>query len=363
MNRLMHLLMAAMICLIILPAPVPLNAQTGKSPSFAGKTITILIPYTVGGAADIMARVMLPFMAKHFPGNPTVIINNMPGGGGLLGENWVYNAAPKDGSVIGQMSTLLIDAILLPDKVKFDVDKFRWLGGVGETTVAFIHAKLGVKTAEELPRLGQKLFFGESSLQSSRGMFTRLLLKMLGVNHKVITGYGSSGDMRAAIRRGELNITVDSLSGYSQAVVPMVKEGLVVPLAQAGSVHEGKVIRDPRLPDVPTYTEILIKLKGEAIREKIEFRALELLVRTGGVQRGWVYVAGVPDETFHAMAAAFEKFLNDPDMRKAFEKAIGFEPFVLNAVQAQQNADSVVDVVKKDPGAVEVLKELARKAD
>jgi tripartite-type tricarboxylate transporter receptor subunit TctC len=354
--------MAAMICLIILPAPVPVHAQTGESPSFAGKTITILIPYSVGGAADIMARVMLPFMAKHFPGNPTVIINNMPGGGGLLGENWVYNAAPKDGTVIGQFSTVFTDAILQPDKAKFDLSGLRWLGGVKETTVAFVHTNLGVKNAEDLPKSGKKIFFGETGIQSPRGMFARLFMKMLGIDHKVVTGYGSSGDMRAAMLRGELNMTNDTLSGYRKAVLPMVKEGLVVPMAQEGTIKDGKVIRYPDLPDIPTYTELLVKLKGEGIRQKAEFRALELLLGTRAIQRGWVYVAGVPNQIFEAMVVAFEKFLKDPEMEKAYEKAVGLKPVTLNSTQAQQIASSVVEIVKKDREALAVLKELARKA-
>jgi tripartite-type tricarboxylate transporter receptor subunit TctC len=348
------------------PALPPASAQSAKPKasvvSFAGKTVTILIPYSVGGSADIMARMMLPYMAKHFPGNPTVIVNNMPGGGGIIGENWVYNVGTKDGTLIGQFSTIFTDAILQDDKAKFELGKFRWLGGVRETAVGFVHTNLGIKRAEDLPKVGKKIFLGDNSLQSPRGMFPRLFLKILGVDHKFIGGYGSSGDQRAALRRGELNMTSDSFSGYSQAVVPMVKEGVVVPLAQEGTLEDGKVVRDPELLDVPTYSEILLKLKGESVKRVPEFRAMELLLNAAIVRRGWVYVEGVPNEIFSAMAAAFEKFLKDTEMQKTFEKAVGFEPQIVTAAEAQKIADAFVDLTKKYPQAVQLLKEYARKA-
>ncbi len=144
--------------LTLLAATGPDLALAGSRVSFKGKTVAILIPYTVGGSADIMARQMLPFMGKHIPGNPTMIIKNMPGGGGIVGENWVYNVAPKNGTVIGQFSTSITDSLFKPKKIKFDLAKLRWLGGVRETTVAFVHVDLGIRRAEDLPKVTKKIF-------------------------------------------------------------------------------------------------------------------------------------------------------------------------------------------------------------
>jgi tripartite-type tricarboxylate transporter receptor subunit TctC len=265
--------------------------------------------------------------------------------------------------LIAQFSTVFTDALLHGDKVKFDLAKFRWLGGVRETAVGFVHTNLGVKRAEDLSKAGKKIFLGDNSLQSPRGMFPRLFLKILRIDHKFIGGYGSSGDQRAAMRRGELNMTSDSFSGYSQAVVPMIQEGQVIPLAQEGTLEGGKVIRDPRLPDVPTYMEVLLKLKGEGVKQMPEYRAMELLMNAGAVRRGWVYVEGVPPAVFKVMAAAFEAFLKDPEMQKTFEKSVGFQPLVVMAADAQKIADTFLDIAKKYPQAVQVLKDYSRKAE
>ena len=335
--------------------------QAAAQVSFKGKTVAILIPYSVGGAADIMARQMLPFIGKQIPGNPTTIIKNMAGGGGIVGENWVYNSAPADGTVIGQFSTSVTDSIFKPDKIKYDLDKLRWLGGVRETTISFVSKDLGITKGAELANVKQKIFLGTSSIQSPRSMLPRLLMKIMGKDHKLVTGYGSSGDMRAAIRRGELNMTNDSQSGYFAAVLPMVEEGVVVPIAQEGTVQDGKIIRDPRLPDLPTYYEILLELKGESIRKDPNYRAMELLAFLGGVRRGWVYAARVPKETFSTMAASFDRFLKDPAMIAHFKKAIGFELISLNAPQAQAIIDKVVEIQKRDPEAIEILKAMAQR--
>ncbi|MDE0214690.1 MAG: tripartite tricarboxylate transporter substrate-binding protein [Deltaproteobacteria bacterium] len=329
--------------------------------SFKGKTVAILIPYSVGGAADIMARQMLPFIGKQIPGNPTTIIKNMPGGGGIVGENWVYNSAPADGTIIGQFSTSVTDTIFKPDKVKFELAKLQWLGGVRETTVTFVSKDLGITKGTELGGVKKKLFFGTTSIQSPRSMIPRLLLKILGKDHKLVTGYGSSGDMRAAIRRGELNMTNDSQSGYFAAVLPMVEEGAVVPIAQEGTVQDGKIIRDPRLPDLPTYYEIVLELKGESVRKDPNYRAMELLAYLGGVRRGWVYAARVPKNVFDTMAASFDRFLKDKEMSAHFKKAIGFDLVSLNAPAAQSIIDKVVEIQKRDPEALEILKAMAQK--
>ncbi len=336
-------------------------AKAAAQVSFEGKTVAILIPYSVGGAADIMARQMLPFIGKQIPGNPTTIIKNMPGGGGIVGENWVYNSAPADGTVIGQFSTSVTDSIFKPDKAKFDLGKLQWLGGVRETTVTFVSKDLGITRGTELAGLDEKIFFGTTSIQSPRSMLPRLLLRILGKDHKLVTGYGSSGDMRAAIRRGELNMTNDSQSGYFAAVLPMVREGAVTPIAQEGTVQDGKIVRDPRLSDLPTYYEIVLELKGESVRKHPDYRAMELLAYLSGVRRGWVYAARVPKDVFSTMAASFDRFLKDPEMSAHFEKAIGFELVSLDAPQAQAIIDKVVEIRKRDPEAIEILKAMAQK--
>src|SRR5262249_26986685 len=121
--------------------------------------------------------------------------------------------------------------------------------------------------------------------------------------------------------------------------------------------------RDPRLPDVPTYTELAVKLKGEAVKQRPEYRALELLARMGGIQRGWVYAPGVPEGTVVAMAAALEAPLADPELLQAYERIVGFRPMVLSGAQAQTIVDSVLNLTQASPDALDLLRRLAQETD
>src|SRR5581483_900964 len=230
-------------------------AAQGQPTSFAGKTVTVLVPYTAGGSADVIARQMVLLLGKHIPGEPSVVVQNMPGAGGIVGENWVYNIAPKDGTVVGQFvfPSIVAQSLFHTEAIQFELGKLRWLAGVSEPTVLYVSPDLGIKTAEELPRVTQRIFIGDSSPDSTRGMLGRLVLKILEKDHQFVTGYGSSGDMRAAIRRGELSMVAEGLSAYSQAAKPLAEQGIIVPLAQDGVIQDGKIVRDPRLADLPTY--------------------------------------------------------------------------------------------------------------
>jgi tripartite-type tricarboxylate transporter receptor subunit TctC len=340
-------------------APAARAAARAPATSFQGQTVTVVVPYTAGGAADIMMRQFAPTMAKYLPGNPNVIVENRPGAGGIVGEMYVYELAPKDGKVIGQFSTVFADVLFTPDQAPIDLQKLQWLGSVAETHVTFVRADLGVRNARELMESGKKIQVGDNSPQSTRGIPPRLFLGLLGVEYNFVSGYGSSGDMRLALQRGELNMTQDSLSGYVPSVTPMVRAGEVVPIAQTGWFQGGQVIRDPRVPDVPTYLELLVDLKGEAVKNTVEYRAIELIAYMNGIQRGWVYPPGVPEETVAAVREAIAKAIDDPELREQYQKAVGIDIVSMSGAETQAASDAIVQRFKNSPDVLNRLKELA----
>jgi tripartite-type tricarboxylate transporter receptor subunit TctC len=350
-------------------APKPAAAASKAAPqapatSFAGKTVTILVPYTAGGTADVHARQLAMFLGKHIPGNPTVVVQNMPGAGGILGENWVYNAAPRDGTVIGQFvfPSIHTQSMFHPEEVQFELAKLRWLGGVGEPTVTYARPELGIKSGEELPRVTQKIFIGDTSPDSTRGMLARLLLRLLEKDHQFITGYGSSADMRAALRRGELHLTWEGMTAYSQSVKSLAEQGLVVPVAQDGVLQDGQIVRHPLLPDLPTYAEVAVRARGEAVKQRIEYRAMELVASIRAILQGWVYAPTVPDATYATMAGAFESMLADEEFLQGYEKLVGFKPLFLDSAQTQRLAESVAGLLQREPDAIEILRQLSKEA-
>lgn len=335
------------------------SAARAPATSFQGQTVKVIVPYTPGGAADIMMRQFQSIFAKHLPGSPTVIVENRPGAGGIVGEMWVYELAPKDGTVIGQFSTVFADVLFTPEQAPIDPTKLQWLGSVAETQVTFVRSDLGVHNARELMASGQKIQVGDNSPQSTRGIPPRLFLGLIGLDYNFVSGYGSSGDQRLALQRGELNMTQDTLSGYAASVVPMIRQGEVIPIAQTGQIRDGQVVRDPRVPDVPTYLEALVELKGEAVKNTIEYRAIELMVYMNAISRGWVYPPGVPEETVAAVRDAIGRALDDPELRDTYKKSVGIDIVWMSGAETQAASDAIVQRFKNSPDVLNRLKELA----
>jgi putative tricarboxylic transport membrane protein len=334
-------------------------AAKSDAVSFRGQTVRVIVPYTPGGAADIMMRQFAPTFGKYLPGNPTVIVENKPGAGGVVGELWVYELGARDGTIIGQFSTVFADVLFTPDQAPLDLAKLQWLGSVSETQITFVRADLGVRNARELMQSGQRIHVGDNSPQSTRGIPPRLFLTLLGLEYNFVGGYGSSGDQRLALQRGELNMTQDTLSGYAPSVVPMIRQGEVVPIAQTGQVQDGQVVRDPRVPDVPTYLEALVELKGEAVKQTVEYRAIELIVFMNAIARGWVYPPGVAPETVAVVRESIKQALADPELRESFKKSVGFDSVVMDGAETQATSDAIITRFQGSPDVLNRLKELA----
>ncbi|SRR5579885_915222 len=345
-------------------ASAPKAADAAAAPSstvsFQGKTITIVVPYSSGGSSDIMTRLFAPTFAQYLPGNPTVLVQNMPGAGGLVGENWVYNVAPKDGLTILHTATIVTHALFDPEQVQYEIPRFQWLASVTEGAVAFGSKDLGVRSLPELVASGKHVFYGETSPASSRSMPVMLFLSLMGVDYTFVGGYGSSGDMRLALRRGELNMTSDALSGYYTAVKPLVEEGVAIPLAQVGRVREGQIVRDPYTPDLPTWSEAAREIKGDAVKSAIDYQGIELMpyTRTGNFSYG--YPPGVRPEVVAVVREALGKAFDDPALRAGYQKALGIEISPLGGKETQETMEGVLARFNSQPDVLERIRQLAK---
>jgi tripartite-type tricarboxylate transporter receptor subunit TctC len=345
-------------------APKPVGAPAATAPastvSFQGKTITIIVPYSSGGSSDIMTRLFAPAFAQYLPGNPNVVVQNMPGAGGLVGENWVYNVAPKDGLTILHTATIVTHALFDPEQVQYEIPRFQWLASVTEGAVAFGSKDLGVRSLKELVGSGKHVFYGETSPASSRSMPVMLFLSLMGVDYTFVGGYGSSGDMRLALRRGELNMTSDALSGYYTAVKPLVEEGVAIPLAQVGRVRDGQIVRDPYTPDLPTWSEVAWEITGDAVKSTIDYQGIELLpyTRTGNFSYG--YPPGVRPEVVAAVREALAKAFDDPALRAGYQKALGIEISPLGGKETQETMEGVLARFNSQPDVLDRIRQLAK---
>ncbi len=242
-------------------------AQPARSGSvedfYRGKTVSLLIGYSVGGGYDAYGRLVARHLGKHIPGNPSVVPQNMSGAGSLKAANYLYSVAPKDGSVIGTFSRSQGIAPLL-DKAEFDSTKFTWLGSVtDEVSLCVTRHDAPVKSFREL--LVTPATFGGEGAGSDPNIFALLYRNVFGAKIKIVTGYPGTNEIQLAAERGE----VDGLCGLSWSTLKgryphWLNDKKANILVQAG------IKKQPELPDVPSASELA--------REPNQLQILKLLL-------------------------------------------------------------------------------------
>ena len=216
--------------------------SAGVDDFYRGKTVSLLIGYSVGGGYDAYGRLVARHFAKHLPGNPNVVPQNMSGAGSLKAANYLYSVAPKDGSVIGTFSRSQGIAPLL-DKAEFDSTKFTWLGSVtDEVSLCVTRNDAPVKTFSEL--LVTPATFGGEGAGSDPNIFALLYRNVFGAKIKIVTGYPGTNEIQLATERGE----VDGLCGLSWSTLKgryphWLKDKKANILVQAGHQEAARAAR------------------------------------------------------------------------------------------------------------------------
>ncbi len=274
-----------------------------KTPAefYAGKTITLICSADAGGAVDLNARHVAKHLARYIPGSPNVVVRNMPGAGHLVGTNFLYNQAPRDGTTIGTViNAMPLHQVTGGQGTRFDAAKFNWLGstGVSNLTIMVWHLA-GVKSIEDVKK--KEVVLGATGVSSGTYVYAYGLNQLLGTRFRMVTGYKGITDIDLAIERGEVQgRSGASLSGVIKEHPEWLKSGKLFPLVQIG------VVRDKLYPDVPLYHEL------EATDEQRQL--LKLLASP--VLIGRPYLA--PPDTPADLVAALRKAFWDTMLDKQF---------------------------------------------
>ncbi len=268
-------------------------------------TIRLLVSSEAGGGYDAYSRLLARHMGKFIPGNPTFIVQNMPGGGGLVGANHVYNVAPKDGPGIGNVQRLVpFIQIMGEPGPKFETGKFNWLGSLAsEATVCVSWHTTKVKTFEDLKKI--ELIVGGSGPNDSETV-PALLNNILGTKFKIVSGYPSSTAATLAVERTEVDGICSSYSSLITRNGYWFKDKKINVLVQAS------LRKHPDLPNVPLALELATNAEDKALMELNDAR-LE-------IGRPFMAPPGVPAERVKALRAAFNAMVKDKDFLADAEK-------------------------------------------
>jgi tripartite-type tricarboxylate transporter receptor subunit TctC len=273
---------------------------------YQNHTLKMVISYSVGGGYDLYARVLARYLGKYIPGHPTVVPENMPGAGGLRASNYLYNAAPKDGSVIATFSRSIPTMPLVTSGLTFDGRKFGWIGSMsGDTSLCLTGARSPVKTFADM--LTMPVVMGGQYAAADSDIYARLYRNIFGARIKLVSGYPGTNDITLAMERGE----VDGICGLSWGTIKVahpdyLKDKSVNFLVQAA------LKKDPELSGVP----LALDLVDDPEKKQI----LYLHFAPQAIGRPFAAPPGIPENRKAALVQAFDKALRDPDLLAEAER-------------------------------------------
>jgi tripartite-type tricarboxylate transporter receptor subunit TctC len=306
---------------------------------YAGKTITLIDGGGIGGGATVYGQAIAPLMRKYMPGNPTFVIQNMPGAGGARAANFLYSAAARDGTALGRpLQEMPLFALLGASGLNYDPVRFQYIGGayVSRSTISVLKSKTKVRTIEDARHTEVILATGGKAAQPY--MYPALSNALAGTKFKLVMGYPGTGAMNLAMDRGEVHGRAGSWNSFKGARPDWVAGDMLANLAVIGPD------REPDLPDVPLLTEFISNPNDRTI--------MEIVASTALFGHVWLAPPGAPADRVAALREAFAKSLNDPELIDQMNK----RKAELNFVPWQQLEAAVQKLLKVDKKSVERLR-------
>lgn len=315
--------------------------------------VRILIGYPPGGGHDLEARIMARHLGQYLPGNPKVLVQNMPGAGGMIMASYVYNRAKPDGGTIGLFgSSHGLQAVLSPpEMVKYDLARMPIIWSVAGIQVHIVRDFLGAKNAREfLTKVDRsRIALAGRSKQGSSCLRGQLALKLLGVEgFKAVCAYRGTSPIKAAMERDEASFFVASdahLVGGG-AFVDMHERGLVFPMWQSGILKEdGTVVRSDTVKgDVPTLFEVYRDVHGKdpSGLDWESWRAIGLGMAK--LTRTLVLPPATPPAKVAELRAGIAKMAADPGFIQDWERVFGqkLAPVLVTPEEAEKIRDETM---------------------
>jgi len=327
-----------------------LPACAGAQPAsdtgfFKGKTITLITSTGVGGTYDVVARLVARHMPRHIPGNPTMIVENMPGGGNVLATNYMYNIAARDGTAIATIhSAMPLQQVLNSGGIRYDSDKFNWLGSTGpQNEVILVWHTAGITDIAQAQE--RQVVLGGTGAGAGIVLLPIVVNRLLGTEFKIVTGYRTSEDVNLGMERGEVQARAFSIGSIESQHPDWITEHKVTVLLQAG------VRRDKALPNVPLLTELA---KTDEQRQ-----IFKLISSSPALGQPYVAPPGVPADRLAILRHAFAATLKDP----AFLADTAKIRFAIEPMSADEVAQIVHDTVTTPPDIVAKAKSAMGLAD
>jgi tripartite-type tricarboxylate transporter receptor subunit TctC len=270
----------------------------GVEDFYKGRTLSIIIGYSVGGGYDTYGRLLSRYIGEHIPGRPAIVPQNMPGAGSIKAANYIYGVAPKDGTVIGTFGrTIPVAPLLAAAGAAFDGMKFIWLGSISrDTSLCVTSSKSEIKTWDDF--LAKPSTFGGEGAGADPDVFARLYKNVFGARDKLVTGYPGTNDVALAMERRE----IDGFCGLSWSTLKS-RHADWLNTKSINIIVQAGLKKEPELPDVPFAIDLA--------RSQEQLQIVKLVLVSQEMARPFAAPPGLPADRRAALLAAFNETLKD----------------------------------------------------
>jgi tripartite-type tricarboxylate transporter receptor subunit TctC len=272
---------------------------------YRGKTITVIIGYGAGGGYDLYGRLTAEFLGRYIPGNPTIVPQNMPGAGSFKAAQYLYSAAPRDGTYLGSVAQTIALDTAMADDLALDATKLPYIGRLTsnvDTGVASLQS--GIHSFDDVRKKSYAI--GTSGGASTAVLYPAALNGFAGAKFKLVKGYQGVADVVLALERGEVEV------GGSVGLPILLARHPDWLKGGATIIYQAALVRNRLIPDVPTLPELGLTDEGKTV--------LHAVAATAEIGRSILTTPGVPADRLAALRKAFEEMIKDPEFVAACDK-------------------------------------------
>jgi tripartite-type tricarboxylate transporter receptor subunit TctC len=266
---------------------------------YKGKTVTLVVSSSAGGGYDIMGRTIAKYLGRHIPGNPRVVVSNMPGAGGIVAMNYFYRSAPKDGTFLGAMqNNTPFEPLLGTKEAQYDPTKFNWLGSPSaEVGLIAVWRTAPVNSIADLKK--REITVGSSGANSTPSFYARLINETLGTKMKIVVGYPGQNEVYFAMERGEVDGFPSLFYNTLNATRPNWRSEKNIKL-----ILQYGLEKEPAIPDVPSALDLAANAED---RQLLQAGLAEVTLG-----RPYLMPPSVPPERVAIMRKALADTFKDP---------------------------------------------------
>ena len=348
-NIIRHPAVIAAAALLSLGSIVSAPAHAQSAPFYKDKTIRIIVGFTSGGLYDQYARILARHMGKHIPGNPNIIVQNMPGAGSLSATNYVYGVAKPDGLTLGMPgSGIYLDQLLGRKEATFDVRKLSWIGSVDQRDLLlYMRADAPWKSIEDVMNSKEIPKCGSTGTSDLTTIVNNVLEETVGVKFQEVRGYPGGVEIDLALEKGEIHCRGTGITTHfaREPYFTWHKNGFDRHLVQTGNK------KDPRLADAPMLVDLMDKKKTSAFSRSV---AKAMLV-SATLGRPMIATPGTPADRIKILRDAYSKTFKEPEVVEEAKKA-KLDLEVLGGAEVEAQIHEVMNQPKE---VVERVKKLS----